>query len=77
MTREGRNWISRVHVSSHSMHGYNYSDLLQAYKEGTFDSPGLPPGCVWGSGGGGGGGGISASALPHLGVSNTKRKEKP
>ena len=40
---------SRSHVSTQL-----YSDLLHAQKEGTFDSPGLPPG--GGKGGGGGGG---------------------
>ena len=35
---------SPVSVSTHSIHIKLYSDLLQAWKEGTFDSPGLPPG---------------------------------
>ena len=42
--------------------GKLYSDLLNAYKEGTFESLGLPPGRSL----------ISASAVPHRGVIDGK-----
>ena len=40
MNREGRNWKP----CQQKQHAKLCSDLLQAQKEGTFDSPGLPPG---------------------------------
>ena len=44
--------VERSPVGMQAHHTKLYSDLLQTYKEGTFDSLGLPP-----RGGGGGGGG--------------------
>ena len=50
-----------------AQHAQFYSDLLQALKEGTFDSPGLPPG---------GGGGGAVNFCIHGTPLKEKKKEK-
>ena len=57
LNEPGRQKLGRHKPRKLAQHAQLYSDIQQAKKEGTFDSPGHPQA--------GGGGVISASAVPH------------